>query len=68
MMPRRIMLTAALLAVAFETLQAQDEAVIRDKEVTVAHFEELKYPALAIQTGSEGAVVVRVKLDKTAMF
>jgi TonB family protein len=61
---RRDLLVAGLFAATpLAGLIAQQESGERDDRVAVTHWEELKYPPLAVQARVQGVVVVQVKLD-----
>ncbi len=64
MIIRNVTLLVGLLAVNFLlAISAAENQAITDKDISVVSFEELRYPALALQTRTEGVVVVLVKLD-----
>ena len=61
---RRDLLAAGLFAATpLAGLIAQQESGERDDRVTIADWEELKYPPLAVQARVQGVVVIQVKLD-----
>jgi hypothetical protein len=60
---RNVLLVACLLVTPVSCVQAQQETTVNDKEISVIDFQELGYPALALQTRTQGLVVVRARLD-----
>jgi len=61
---RSFSLLLALAATPAGTALAQHDQAIEDKDVKVVQFEDLKYPQLARTAHIEGAVVLRLKLDR----
>ena len=62
---RNILFVTCLLAmILLSYVQAQQDATVNDKDMTVSDFEDIGYPPLARQTRTQGVVVVRVRLDK----
>ena len=61
---RWFFLLLALAATAAGTALGQQDQAIEDKDVKVVQFQDLKYPLLARSAGIEGAVVLRLKLDR----
>ena len=60
----KIVLVICLFAISpLAWVQAQQDSSLSDKDIKVASFEELIYPALARSARIQGAVVVRVRLD-----
>lgn len=60
----RIIFVISLFAfTSTNCVRAQQNGVPKDDDVRVIGFEDLKYPMLAQQTRTQGAVVVQVKLD-----
>jgi TonB family protein len=58
----------ALLVLACGLLPAQQdrhEQPIKDEDIVVISFEELRYPAIARTSRVQGVVVVKVNLDET---
>jgi Gram-negative bacterial TonB protein C-terminal len=45
------------------SLPAQQDPTIPDKEMRIAHTEDLRYPPAALSGSVQGLVVVRTKLD-----
>ena len=60
---RQAVLVMALVAIPFHGLIAQQGTVPRDDRVSIADWEELRYPPLAVAARIQGVVVVQVKLD-----
>ena len=60
-----VLLTACLLVViSLGRVQAQEDATVSDKDMSITNFEDIGYPPLARRTRTQGVVVVRIKLDK----
>jgi TonB family protein len=60
----RIVFVISLFAFTLTNcVRAQQNGVPKDDDVRVIDFEDLKYPMLAQQTRTQGAVVVQAKLD-----
>jgi TonB family protein len=60
---RLSILTGLSLFCAVWLVRAQDSMTIEDRDISVVHFEELRYPPLARTANVEGVVVIRVSLD-----
>jgi TonB family protein len=61
---RRALFAAGLFAVMpLVGLEAQQGSEQRDDRVTIAYYEELRYPPLAFQARIQGVVVIQAKLD-----
>jgi hypothetical protein len=60
---RNALLAASLLVTPISCVHAQQDSTISDKEISVLDFHELGYPPLALQTRTQGVVVVRTRLD-----
>jgi TonB family protein len=59
-----LILIGFVLAPSMTGLSAQQDATVKDSDMTVSEFEDIGYPPLARQTLTQGVVVVRVRLDK----
>jgi len=60
----RIAKVAVIVLLLGYGLPAQQQETVQDEEMTVAHFEDMRYPPLARVARSQGVVVVKVTLDK----
>lgn len=58
------LLVGSLMLVLFASGVGAQNEPISDKDINVLHFEELRYPRLALETRIRGLVVIRAKLDK----
>ncbi len=58
-----VVVVIALLGGPIERLVAQHDELVRDEDVKLATFDELKYPFAARVPHIQGVVVVRARLD-----
>jgi TonB family protein len=58
-----ILFAAGFLALGQLAVSAQRDITVNDKDIKVVDFEDLRYPAPARATHSEGVVVVKLTLN-----
>jgi outer membrane biosynthesis protein TonB len=58
-----LLLLASALVLVPGPVTAQQQEPVRDEDVKVGHFEDMKYPPAARLAPVQGAVVVKVRLD-----
>jgi len=63
-MSRITLFAAFLLLMTVLRGVAQDSETVKDKDISVVDFEEIRYPPLARTARVQGVVVMRVRLDK----
>jgi hypothetical protein len=61
---RSIFLLGSLMLLLLPSSAGAQSEPVPDADITVIHFEALKYPRIAWQTRVHGLVVIRAKLDK----
>jgi hypothetical protein len=60
---KRTLIAIGFLVLAMGCSFAQQEETVNDEGISVSHFEEMPYSALAYAARRESMVVVQVKLD-----
>jgi hypothetical protein len=58
-----VLLLASTLVSAPGKVTAQQQEPVRDEDIKVGHFEDMKYPPAARLAPAQGAVVVKVRLN-----
>jgi Gram-negative bacterial TonB protein C-terminal len=59
-----LLLLASALVLVPRIVTAQQQEPVRDEDVKVGHFEDMKYPLTARLAPVQGVVVVKVRLDE----
>lgn len=54
---------AILFGASFNPSLAQGTVTIKDKDINVVHFQELRYPQLARTAHIQGVVVIKVRIN-----